>query len=167
MSFRKRRSETCKTALGLWWLGGREGLKDSHRKENSLERPGEHFKSLLPVEPLTHPVYFISLFVILTHSWEQGKFVLLPLLSSLKNSTPRSGRAYHLAPSWFSLRGVGWGGQIPPVRLHSPPIIPRPLPASRLWPRTAARFSFRGQVRRLCSPQVSKHCRRNVPTLAQ
>lgn len=110
MSFRKRRSETCKTALGLRWLGGREGLKDSHRKENSLERPGEHFKSLLPVEPLTHPVYFISLFVILTHSWEQGKFVLLPLLSSLKNSTPRSGRAYHLAPSWFSLRGGGVRG---------------------------------------------------------
>lgn len=81
------------------WVGG----KDLNRKENSRERPGEHLKSHLWVVPLAHPVYFISLFVILTHSWEQGKFVLLPLLSSLKNSTPRSGCGYHLAPSWFSL----------------------------------------------------------------
>lgn len=36
-----------------------------------VNRPGksrEHFKSLLWVIPLVHAVYFISLFIILTHS---------------------------------------------------------------------------------------------------
>lgn len=91
------------------WAGGWVGGWVTQHSGTGQKRPGQHLKSLLWVVPLTHPVYFISLFVILTHSWAQGKFVLLPLRSSLKNSTGTvfqvtPGSAYHLAPWRFSWR---------------------------------------------------------------
>lgn len=41
---------------------------DRHHSGADQERPESIFKSLLWVVPLTYPVYFISLFIILTYS---------------------------------------------------------------------------------------------------
>lgn len=107
------------------------------------KRPEEHFKSFLWVVPLTHPVYFISLFVILTHSWAQGKFVLLPFMSSLKNSTSTvfqvtSGCAYHLALSGSPLRAnTNISCKITFFTCNCSSNA-----CSRPWPCTTALFSF-------------------------
>lgn len=81
--FRKTRSENL--------LGGTErqqsylvGGQDQGDTAGPARRASE---STFAGVPLAQSAYFISLFVILTHSWAQDKFVLLLLLSSLKTST--------------------------------------------------------------------------------
>lgn len=134
-----------KDRRAIWWVGGNDTTHHTTPQHNTTgqEKPEEHFKSLFWVVPLTHSVYIISLFVILTHSWAQGKFVLLSLLSSLKNSTSTvfqvtSGCAYHLAPSGSPVRAnTNISCKITFFMCNCSSSA-----CSRPWPCTIALFSF-------------------------
>lgn len=125
-----------------WRDTGREGGWQWHTQGNRPGKSREHFKSLLWVTPLIHPVYFISLCVILTHSWAQGKFILLPLLSSLRNSTRT---VFQVTSGWafpFFKGNTSVSCKVTFLTHNWPPRAssrPRPCPTAVLLPHAGQR----------------------------